>query len=281
MLLHEQFDAGRVLETVERERVGGTFWATQHLYQILDHPLLDTVDTSSLRLVMYGGTPISAARIKKAVERFGPVFVQYYGTTEARRISALTPADHRDPSRLGSAGRPVPNVQVAIRDPETGADVAVNVPGEVCVRSPGMMTEYFLDPVRTEKALRDGWFHTGDIGYFDEDGYLHLVDRLYHVVKTNGVKIYPAEIERVLLSHPGVARAAVIKIRDADLRDSAGAYVEPRATHGDLTAEELAAFVAEKMSPLHVPAVIEMVEHLATTQFGKADAQALRQLRGE
>ncbi|WBB71312.1 AMP-binding protein [Micromonospora sp. WMMD1128] len=280
VLLHEQFDAGRVLETIERERVGGTFWATQHLYQILDHPRLNDVDTSSLRLVMYGGTPISPARIERAVERFGLIFVQYYGTTESRRISALTPADHRDKNLLASAGRPIPTVQLVIRDPETGADLDANVPGEVCVRTPGMMTEYFLDPVRTEKALRDGWFHTGDIGYFDDAGYLYLVDRLYHVVKTDGIKIYPAEIERVLLLHPAVTRASVIKVRDADLRDSICAYVQPRAAHGDLTSEELAEFVAEKMSPLHVPAVIELVSDLATTQFGKADAQALRQMRG-
>jgi fatty-acyl-CoA synthase len=281
VLLHERFDAGRVLETIERERVGGTFWATQHLYQILDHPRLADVDTSSLQLVMYGGTPISAARIEQAVDRFGPILIQYYGTTESRRVSALTPPDHHDLSRLASAGRPVRNVQVVIRDPETGADLEANVRGEVCVKTNGMMTEYFLDPVRTEKALRDGWFHTGDIGYLDEAGYLFLVDRMHHVVKANGIKIYPAEIERVLLSHPAVARASVIKVRDADLRDSMSAYVQPRATSSDLTSEELAAFVAEKISPLHVPAVIELVTHLATTQFGKTDVQALRQLHDE
>ncbi|WP_433598107.1 AMP-binding protein [Nocardia sp. CA-135953] len=271
----EGFDPGTVLEIIATHRITKVFWATPQVYQLLDHPDLGATDLSSLNTLMYGGIPAAPGRLAQAVAALGPVLVQSYGTTECWEIGCLDRADHTDEQRLASVGRPSADAEVVIRDPDTGADAAAGEVGEICVRSPGILTEYFRDPQRTAQTLRDGWFHTGDLGYFDTDGYLFLVDRLQHRIKFDGVNIYPAEVEKTLQAHPAVAQAAVFGVVDDDRVERIHAAVVPRSGTS-VTAEALRAHVTELMSPRHAPAVVEFRRELPIIGSGKIDKQRLR-----
>ncbi|MFH8386633.1 AMP-binding protein [Kitasatospora sp. NPDC018058] len=278
IVLHEEFTAGAVLEAIAVHRITRTLLATPHIYQLLDHPDFASTDTSSLQQVMYGGCPASAARLEQAMAAFGPVLIQTYGTTESWGISVLTPPEHFRPELLASVGRPLPGVGVVIRDPETGQDLPVGATGEVCVRSPVMMTEYCSAAELTRRVLRDGWLHTGDLGHFDGEGYLYLVGRLSDVIKTNGVKIHPAAVENALMSHPGIAQAAVYGVRDTDQVEHVYAVVVPSPgvdAGSELTADRLRDHVAGLLSPQHAPAAVLVRTRIPLTASGKPDKRRL------
>ncbi|WP_280376985.1 AMP-binding protein [Nocardia wallacei] len=269
------FEPGAVLRALAARRVTRVFWATPQVYQVLDHPDLSGTDLSSLNTLMYGGIPASPERLAQAVDVLGPILVQSYGTTECWEIGRLEREDHTDARRRGSVGRPSWQARVVVRDPDTGRDLATGEVGEICVSSPGMLTEYFRDPERTANTLRGNWFHTGDLGYLDADGYLYLVDRLQHRIKFDGVNVYPAEVEKTLLTHPAVAQAAVFGAPDADRveRIHAAVVLKPSA---DATADALREHVRDRMSPRHAPAVVRFRGELPVIGSGKIDKQLLR-----
>ncbi|MQY05064.1 AMP-binding protein [Actinomadura macrotermitis] len=280
LVLHEGFDPGRVLRAFAEDRVTQAFLAAPQVYRLLDHPDLPATDTSSLTRLLYGGTPASPTRMAQAVETFGPVLVQTYGTTETWEICGLPGPDHLAFERLGTAGRPSPGIDVELRDPESGEPAPAGGIGEVCVRSPGMLNGYWNDPRLTEKALRDGWFHTGDLGYFDTGGYLHLVDRLAHVIKHSGIKIYPVEVENVLLRHPAVAQAAVFGVRDRDeVEHVHAAVVLVPGRH--VTVGDLQEHVRGRLSDLHVPTTLTLRSALPVISSGKLDKQRLKREAAE
>lgn len=292
VVLHEEFEAGAVLEAVSTHRVTRTFLASPHIYELLDHPDFESTDLSSLRELLYGGCPASPARLEQAVRALGPVLIQTYGTTESWGISVLTPPDHLRPELLASVGRPLPGVDVVIRDPETGRDLPSATTGEVCVRSPVMMGGYCGDGDPVRSVLNDGWLRTGDLGHLDDEGCLHLVGRLGDVIKSKGEKVHPVAVENALLSHPRVAQAAVYGVRDADeVEHVHAAVVLHGAPDGRSSAEwarqtaegardavvtELREHVATTLSPFHAPAVITLRERLPLTASGKPDKRLLR-----
>ncbi|MGW3210543.1 class I adenylate-forming enzyme family protein [Streptomyces sp. NPDC001135] len=285
VVLHEEFDAGAVLEAVSAHRVTRTFLAVPHIYALLDHPGFGSADLTSLQQLIYGGCPASPARLEQAVRAFGPVLIQTYGTTESWGISVLTPPDHFRADLLAGVGRPIPGVEVVVRDPETGQELPPAATGEVCVRSPVMMDGYGGDDDGSRSVLRDGWFHTGDLGRLDHEGHLHLVGRLGDVIKSKGEKVHPTAVESALLSHPQVAQAAVYGVRDGDEVEHVHAAVVLR--HGqdglrgpgrepEAWVAELRAHVTAALSPFHAPAVIALRERLPLTASGKPDKQLLR-----
>jgi fatty-acyl-CoA synthase len=276
VILHEHFDPGEVLRAVDTHRVSWAFLAAPHIYQLLDHPDLATTDLSALRQVVYGGCPASPTRLAEAVRVFGPVLRQSYGTTETWGITALTPPEHLEPALLGTVGRPLPGVRVAVRDPDSGRDLAPGETGEVCVRSPSMMDGYWADPDLTATVLRDGWVHTGDLGYLDDRGYLHLVDRIADVIKAGGIKVHPADVEKALTAHPAVAQAAVYGARDADEVEHVYAAVVLRPDATGTTVDDLRTHVAGTLSPRHAPDAITFCAGLPLTGTGKPDKRALR-----
>ncbi|WP_280274212.1 AMP-binding protein [Nocardia wallacei] len=269
------FEPGAVLRALAAHRITRVFWATPQVYQVLDHPDLPATDLSSLNTLMYGGIPASPERLAQAVGALGPILVQSYGTTECWEIGRLEREDHTDARRRGSVGRPSWQARVAVRDPDTGRDLAAGEIGEICVSSPGILTEYFRDPERTANTLRGNWFHTGDLGHVDADGYLYLVDRLQHRIKFDGVNVYPAEVEKTLLTHPAVAQAAVFGAPDADRveRIHAAVVLKPSAA---ATAEALRDHVRDRMSPRHAPAIVQFRGELPVIGSGKIDKQLLR-----
>lgn len=279
LVLHEDFDAPRVLRAIAEHAVTDTYLAVPHLYRLTRElagaGASGRAEARSLRRVVYSGTPAAPHRIAEAVEVFGPVLIQLYGTTEAGGISNLSPLDHLEPELLGSVGRPLPWVDVELREPGTGRAVARGETGEVWVRTPTVMDGYPGDPELTARVLRDGWLDTGDLGHRDRYGYLHLTGRTGQVIKSGGLKIYPAPVERALVAHPAVGHAVVYGVRDRDRTEHVHAAVVPAAGSA-CTAEELRAHVGALLSPLHAPAEIAFWDSMPLTERGKPDMARLR-----
>ncbi|MFJ2785668.1 class I adenylate-forming enzyme family protein [Streptomyces sp. NPDC093249] len=275
VVLHDEFDAGQVLDAFERHRVTDVYLAVPHLYRLLDHPAAPLTDLSSLRRITYSGTPAAPARVARAVELFGDVLIQVYGTTEAGGISSLNPLDHREPELLGSAGRPFPWVRVEIRGPGGGPQVERGVTGEIWISSPTVTAGYLGDEERTHTVFRDGWLCTGDLGHRDRYGYLRLDGRVGDVIKHGGLKLDPAAIEEVLMRHPQVRQATVFGVRDRDWVEQVHAAVELYSGAGN-TSCDLRGYVASALTPEHTPVRVSVWPKLPLTPSGKPDRAYLR-----
>jgi fatty-acyl-CoA synthase len=274
VVLHEEFNPGAALTVIEQERITHVFIAPSLLYQLAEHPLAQQTDLSSLRQVIYGGAPAAPARTAAAVERLGAVVVQNYGTQEAGFITALDAADHLRPDLMGSAGRPLPGVDLEIKD-SAGTALPSGSVGEVWLRSPMVMSGYWDDPPGTAEVMRNGWLRTGDLGRLDGEGYLYLVDRIQDMIIVEGYNLYPQQIEHVLLAHPGVRRAVVVGVPDPNWGEAVCAAVV--CGNGAKTdAEELRTLVRERLGVLHVPRHLEFVETIPTIPSSKPDKAAVR-----
>ncbi|MFI9270960.1 AMP-binding protein [Kitasatospora sp. NPDC052896] len=275
-VLLDDFEPAAVLGAIERERITDVFLMPPLLYQLMDHPHADRTDTSSLRRLTYGGCQASPARLTDAIRRFGPVLVQLYGQHEAGIVSVLDAEDHdpNRPERLRSVGRIAPGYQVAIRD-ESGRELPAGGHGEICVRSDSLMLGYWKQPELTAAVLRDGWLHSGDVGYLDEEGYLYVVDRLKDLINTGGGHVYTSELEDLLNSHPEVRQSAVFGVPDENRVERVHAVVVP-APGGRITADELRALVRERRGPVHEPSEVGFLDALPLTDAGKPDKKLLR-----
>ena len=270
-------DVGHFLELVERHRVTHTFLPPTLIYMVLGHPALDGTDRSSLQCFWYGAAPMSADRLAEALDRIGPM-AQLFGQSEApMMISTMSPAEHRTPDgairtdRLTSAGRPSPLVTVAILDPD-GRPVPHGERGEICVRGSLVMAGYYKNPGATAEASAHGWHHTGDIGFLDGEGYLHIVDRAKDMVITGGFNVYSAEVEQALMAHPAVRDCAVIGLPDDKWGERVTAVVQlqPDAVlDSALGTAELIAFVKDRIGSVKAPKQVEIWPDLPRSTVGK------------
>ncbi|WP_329101062.1 AMP-binding protein [Micromonospora sp. NBC_01699] len=274
VILHDGFDAGAVLDAVQRHRVTRLLVSPSQLYLLLDHPATGDTDLSSITMLCYTGAPSSPDRLALAAKRFGPVLMQIYGTSEAAAISMLTPFEHSDPALLGTAGRPL-FAEVRIRAEADGHDLPVGEVGEIVVRSPFAMTRYVSDPELTARTVRDGWLYTGDLGFLDTRGYLTICGRRAEVIKANGIKIYPAAVEQALMTHPGVAQAAVFAVVDRDRLEHLHAAVAPHDGQPKPSEDELRELVGARLSVKHVPERFHLRTALPLTRIGKPDKARL------
>ncbi|MER5945805.1 AMP-binding protein [Streptomyces sp. NPDC001904] len=276
VVLHYSFEPADVLATIARERITNMMLLPPLLYQVLDHPAAESTDTSSLQQITYGGTPCSPVRIAEAVRRFGRVLQQGYGQFEAGAVSFLPAAEH-DPDRpdiLRTAGRPVPGVDIEIRDAD-GYALPVGRVGEICVRSDGMFEGYWKNPELTAEVLRNGWVHTGDLGRLDERGYLSVVDRIKDMIAVVGGHVYTTELEDFLNTHPAVRSSAVYGVKGD------GGYEHIHATvvlaPGTIVTEkELKQTVRDARGEMYVPDHIDFADALPLTDAGKPDKKKLR-----
>jgi acyl-CoA synthetase (AMP-forming)/AMP-acid ligase II len=278
----DHFDPKAFLETVEKEKVTATFVVPTMLYVLLDYPGLYTYDLSSLTNVIYGASAIAPERLKQAVTRFGPIFTQLFGQTEApMTFSVLTRDEHviDDPVRereiFSSAGRPTFHTHLRIVD-EQGRDVTPGEPGEVIAKCSNMMSGYLDNPDATRETVRDGWLYTGDIARQDHEGYLYIVDRKKDMIISGGFNIFPREIEDVLFEHPAVKAAAVIGVPHDKWGEEVKALVvlKPETHASD---QEIKAFVKERKGSLMAPKSVEFIDAIPLTNLGKVDKKALRQ----
>ena len=285
LYLHETFDAEKFVDAVIAEKeISWTFMATNHVFHIIDHLLergirdsgaVQAAGLSSLKRIVYGGSPAAPARIAQAFQLFGPVLAQGYAATESGRITTLTPAEHGDPELAATVGRPFPEVEVVVCNSDTGARLAAGEIGEVRVRTPQMMDGYNGAPELTAQVLRDGWYFTGDIGCLDERGYLTLLGRVAHVIKVGGVKVHPIVLEAEILAHPGVRHAAVYGVRDEDGSEHIHAAIE--CDPAELVeVENIRAGISEALSPIHVPEKIHVLSALPMNANGKPDKVLLK-----
>ncbi|GAB3561821.1 long-chain fatty acid--CoA ligase [Amycolatopsis endophytica] len=266
-------DVGEFLNLIERHRVTHTFLPPTLIYMVLGHPALDSTDLSSLQCFWYGAAPMSTARLTEALDRIGPM-AQLFGQSEApMMISTMSPAEHRRPDgtvhtrRLTSAGRPSPLVTVAILDAE-GRTVPQGERGEICVRGSLVMAGYYRDPAATLQASAHGWHHTGDIGFLDEEGYLHIVDRAKDMVITGGFNVYSAEVEQAVMAHDAVRDCAVVGLPDDKWGERVTAVVQLQPG-AELDADELIAFVKQRVGSVKAPKQIEIWPELPRSTIGK------------
>jgi fatty-acyl-CoA synthase len=267
-------DVEGFLALVEQHRVTHTFLPPTLIYMLLGHEALDTTDLSSLQCFWYGAAPMSVARLEEAIVRIGPVMAQLFGQTEApMMISMMHPADHVDAAgkpvreRLSAAGRPAPLVQVAILG-EDGVERPGGDRGEICVRSSLVMAGYYKNPEATAEAGMHGWHHTGDIGFLDEEGFLHIVDRAKDMIITGGFNVYSTEVEQALLAHPDVQDCAVIGVPDEKWGEMVVAVVQPYADRS-ADPDDVRAFVRERIGGVKAPKQVLVWGDLPRSKVGK------------
>jgi fatty-acyl-CoA synthase len=267
VVLHRMFDPGRFLEDAARYRITTSFGVPAMLLFISQHPEFDSTDLTTLRVLVCGGAPVPEPLIKLYNGRGIPIN-QGYGLTEtAPMVTFLSPEFSL--ARVGSAGTTPPFTEVRLVDAERQVLTEPLARGEVCVKGPNVMKGYWNRPDATSAAIdAEGWFHTGDIGYLDEDGFLFIADRVKDMVITGGENVYPAEVESVLYEHPAVAEVAVIGVADERWGEAVTAVV---ALRGDasLELEDLRAFAADRLARFKLPTRLEFVDALPRNPAGK------------
>ncbi|MFD7667660.1 AMP-binding protein [Streptomyces sp. NPDC059788] len=280
VVLQHSFDPGAVLAAVARERITHLWLLPPLIYRLLDHPGLAAADLSSVRRITYGGCAASPTRLRQAHEAFGAVLFGGYGQSEAGHITVIGPDEHAKLPEDGQAtvGRVIPGVEVAIHD-EHGGPVPVGSVGEIRVRSGQAMTGYWKQPELTAEVLRDGWVHTGDLGYLDHEGYLYLVDRLKDMIIVVGGHVYTGELEDLLLTHPDVAHCAAFGVRRADAGEEVHVAVVP-APERPLDLGRLREFVTRHKGAMYAPAGLHLVTKIPLTPVGKPDKKRIRAALG-
>lgn len=280
-VLIPEFKPSIVFETIEREKVTVLKLVPSMLYQLMEAPEKTQYNLESLHSVIYGGSPIAVPRLVEAVKFFGKKLVQLYGQAEAPMcISTLSRGDHilegpeEKVKRLGSAGKPCLNVEVRIVN-EEGRGLAAGEVGEVIVRGYHIMKGYWKLPEATAEVLRDGWIHTGDLGYFDSRGYIFLVDRKRDVIISGAFNIYPKEIEDVIVTHPKVKEAAVIGIPDDKWGEAVKAVVVPKEGTR-IEGQEIIDYCRDHMASFKKPKSVDIVKELPRNPYGKVEKTKLR-----
>ena len=276
----DRFDPAEVLRTIEEQRITATMLVPSMLYALMDHPDSRTRDLSSLETVYYGASAINPVRLREAIDRFGPVFAEYYGQSEAPMvITYLAKDDHvgGDDRRLASCGRPSAFLRTALLG-EDGLPVAPGEPGEICVAGPLLAGGYWKLPEVTAETFRDGWMHTGDVAREDEDGFWYIVDRTKDMIVTGGFNVFPREVEDVVAEHPAIAQVGVIGTPHEKFGEAVTAVVVVREGH-ELTDEvvaEIQQLVKERKGSVQVPKQVVATDALPLTGLGKPDKKALR-----
>ena len=275
-ILMRWFDPAAWVELAQQHRVQSSTLVPSMIQMLLAQPL-EEADLSELVAVSSGASPL-AEEVRQEFEARVPGALIYegYGCTESASIVSTNPLGAR---RAGSVGLPVPGCEVAIRD-DAGRVLPVGQDGEICVRSPGVLSGYWRAPEATAVALSDGWLLTGDIGHLDADGYLYVVDRKKDLIIRGGFNVYPRDVEDVLLAHPAVAQAGVVGRPDARLGEEVVAFAALRPG-ASATVDELIDHGKEQLAANKYPREIRIVPALPLTSVGKLDRKRLREWLSE
>jgi long-chain acyl-CoA synthetase len=232
---------------------------------ILNHPKVDQYDLSSLKDIVVGAAPLPTELARAFMDKFGCSLREGYGMTESAAIGTINRTSWG--YKPGSAGKALMNNKVEIHDDE-GNPLPPGVRGEIVLQGPMIMKGYHNRPEATAETLRDGWLHTGDIGYLDEEGWLFIVDRKKDMIIRGGENIYPAELEDVLYRHPAVAEAAIVGLPDPTYGEKVVGFVVKKAG-AETTAEELIGFMKKHLTSFKCPEEIQFIDQLPKSGVGK------------
>jgi acyl-CoA synthetase (AMP-forming)/AMP-acid ligase II len=265
-----KFDPAEFVALAAREKCEHTFLVPTMLAMIMETPEVETADFA-LRSISYGASPIAPALLQRAEKRFGRIFAQSYGQAESPMvITCLKPGDH---DRVGSCGRPFTIVEVAVFDDED-RPLKAGERGEIVCRGPQTMAYYWNNPEATAQAFRNGWLHTGDVGYMDSDGFFYLVDRKNDMLISGGYNVYPREVEDVLLACEGVVEAAVVGLPDEKWGDRITAVVSCRP---GVEPERIMAHARENLASYKRPKDVEIWPELPKSSANKILRRAIRE----
>jgi acyl-CoA synthetase (AMP-forming)/AMP-acid ligase II len=276
------FDPEEALRMIAEEHISDFHIVPTQLISLLNLPDIDQYDFQNLKRIWYAASPMPTEILKKGLAVFGPKFLQSYGQTESGpEITVLSKTSHRisietdgEKTVLASCGQPCIDVHVRIVD-DTGSDVEAGEIGEIIVKSKRIMTEYWRKPEETQETIQDGWLYTGDLGYYDENGYIYIADRKKDMIITGGENVYPIEVENVLYRHPAIKEAAVIGIPDPYWVERVHALVVLKE-NAQATAEEIIEFCRANIAHYKAPKSIEFVKDLPKNPQGKILKKVIR-----
>ncbi|HJO59862.1 MAG TPA: long-chain-fatty-acid--CoA ligase [SAR202 cluster bacterium] len=287
LIIQRQFEPLEWMALVQEERANRAMMVPTMLKMLMDHQEFEKFDLSTLEVITYGAAPMPLEVIKRAISKFpGTFFINAFGQTEtAATITMLPPEDHvlegseeeieKKLNRLTSIGKPLSDVDVRIVNDE-GGDVNVGETGEIVAQGPRLMKGYWNQQEATAEALRGGWLYTGDLGYFDEDGYIFLSGRAKDFIKRAGEMVSPEEVEQVLHSHPSIDEAAIIGVPDIDWGERVRAIVVAKIG-ATIDEEEVMAYCKDRMASFKKPESVVVVEELPRNPLGKVLKRVLRE----
>jgi long-chain acyl-CoA synthetase len=276
------FDPGATLKTIHDEKATDIHIVPTHLASFLALPEVDNYDLSSLKRMFYAASPMPLEILKKGMEKWGPIFLQFYGATEdGPNVTMLSKRQHgvisRNPEEqeiLNSAGFPHIGVHVRIVDGKDN-DVGSDVVGEIIVKSKATMKEWWHKPEETAETIVDGWVHTGDMGRYDEKGYIYIVDRKKDMIVSGGENIFPREVEEVLYGHPAVLETAVFGVPDPYWVEKVHAVIVLKKGK-NVTEQEIIDFCKERLARYKAPKSVEFVDNIPKNPAGKILKKLIR-----
>jgi long-chain acyl-CoA synthetase len=274
IVLMSKFELDKVFENIQYYKVNTMAAVPAMILAMLNYPDAAKYDTSTLETVVSGSAPLPAAVLSGFEKRFGATIREGYGLSEATTAVSGHPEDK--PIKPGSVGVPINGVEVRVVDNNQN-DVPQGERGEIIVRGENVMLGYYNNPTATDDAIRNGWLHTGDVGFLDEDGYIYIVERVKDLIIRNGQNVYPRDSEEVLARHPAILEVAVVGVPSEKHGEEVKAYVALRPG-SSATEEELIAYTQEHLANYKTPAYIEFVEALPRNTVGKINKRALRDM---
>jgi len=279
LVIRRTFDPVQFLADLVDFKVNTMFVVPSMLRALQRVPGLWDADLSALRSVVVAGAPVPPSQIREFAEH-GVLLQQAWGLTETAPFATHLPSE-QTLAKIGSCGIPMPYTEVRVVDTTSGEPCDPGVAGELVVRGPNVTSGYWENPEATEAAFdEDGWFHSGDIGYRDPDGYLYIVDRLKDMIISGGENVYPAEVERVLAGMPGVTDVAVVGTADEEWGETVVAVCSIIPGH-DITVDEMREYAAADLARYKLPRLLRIVETVPRNASGKLDRVSIRRLLGE
>lgn len=275
LLLLDRWRAADVLDIVEATRMPVIGGVAPQVALMLRDPRFDDRDFSAVQALIMGGAPSPAALVTEARTRFGAAYSIRYSSTESGGVGTATAFDAPDAEALHTVGRPRPGMGLAIRGDDRH-DLTIGEVGEVCLRSDAAMDRWWRDPEATARSLRDGWLHTGDLGWLDDTGCLHLVGRDSEMYLRGGENVYPVEVEAVLATHPAVRDVAVVPRPDDVMGNKGVAVVVPVDAAHPPTLDELRTFAVDELARFKLPEDLIVIDTLPLTPGHKLDRRTLR-----
>lgn len=267
--------SGDVLDLLERERIATLGGVSSQVALLLRDPTFDQHDLSAVRSIVMGGGPSSPALVEEARRRFGATYSIRYSSTESGGVGTRTAPDADDHEALHTVGRPWPGVELSIRDGD-GQVLPPGDVGQVCLRSPAVMSGYWHDAEASAATLHDGWLHSGDLGRVDDDDCLVLAGRRSDAYVRGGYNVHPTEVESVLDEHPGVADVAVVGVADDVMGEIGVAVVVPVDPTDPPVLDELRRFGAPRLASFKLPERLRLVDQLPLTAMQKLDRRNIR-----